>query len=468
VRRFLDRGRGPAAAVVVLALLVLPAGARAAAGTFYARGGGGNAGATCALGDECALPKAVTQANAAGDGSQIVLMPGPDFTPNAELTVEGQIAIAPQPGQRARILGADGVEVALRLKKGAEIHDVDIVAGTGSAALRLWSASGDRVTATASSPGADACEFEESAFLADSVCHAVDGAGIESSGFVEEVANVDAIGGRNGILVEAVEFAGGDEFDAFDSIAIGGAGFADVAVETPDTKRTAEVFMFNSAYDSVDGGAHPGKATITAPGTEGGVTAPPQFVDAAAGDFHQLLASPTVDTGRAYEELADLDLDRNPRSLTAHRVCGGPTAGPTDIGAYEYVPPVPDCGAPPQPPAAPAPPSQPLVLEAYMKHQKIDSAKGTATFTFGGAGSFAGFQCELVRPAPKPAKPAAKAAKAKRKAPTFVACGSPKTYKHLVPGAYTFKVRAVTADGVDGVPVSRKFTIHAPRPKEQR
>jgi hypothetical protein len=470
VRWFLDRGRVPAAAVVVLVLLMAPAGARAAAGTFYARGGGGNGGATCALGDECSLPTAVKKAETAGKGSEVVLMTGPNFTPNAELEVKGEVTLAGEAGApRPTIEGHDGVEVAVALKGNSRIHDVNVVAGTNSAALRLQDSGGDRVTATTGSLGKAACEFEEVATLSNSVCFSSLGDGLEAFGFFEAVYNVDAIGAGAGILV-AAEAPPKNVFEAWDTIAEGGPDSGDVVAETPNTEKVAEIIMHASAYDSVEKGAHPGKATITAPGAEGGITAPPQFANAIAGDFHQLLTSPTVDAGQPYEKEAALDLDRNPRSLTAHPVCGGPTAGPTDIGAYELVPPAPDCSAPPTPPAPDQPiqPNQPLVLEAYMKHQKIDSAKGTATFTFGGAGSFVGFQCELVRPAPKPAKPAAKSSKAKRKAPTFTACGSPRTYRHLVPGAYTFKVRPVTADGVEGRPVSRKFTIKAPQPKEQR
>jgi hypothetical protein len=448
-------GGGLAAALVaILALLLVllaPTAARAAAGTFYARGGSGTGGGTCALGDECSLPKAVEEANTAGDGSAIVLMPGPDFTPNKELTVIGKIDIGPQAGSPpATIVGHDGADVALRLREVAKIHDVDLVAGTGSAALRLWDSEAERVTATATSPGAAACEFEEFASLADSVCHATAGDALTAAGFDERIDNVDAIGGRNGIVVE-----GGspliDIFEAFDSIAVGGPGFSDLAAVTPDTERKTEILMHGSVYDSTNGGEHPNRAKITGPGLNGNLTAPAQFANEAAGDFHELVGSPTVDAGETYEKESTLDLDRNPRALTAHPVCGGPTAGPIDIGAYEYVPPPLDCS----PPLLPAPPppiasAKPPAPGTALKKAKIDADAGTASFAFGGSGAVTGFACELLRPHRRGAKAAR---------PKCAGCKSPKTYRHLAPGHYTFKVEAQGPGGADATPARKGFTI---------
>ncbi len=440
------RGALPGA-VALLALCLVP-GVAQASGTFYARGGGGNGGASCASGDECPLPEAVKKANEAGDGSEIVLVPGPDFTPNKELTVDGKILIGGEAGSpRPRIVGPEGVEVALRLQDG-EIHDADVVAGADSAALRLLDAGAERVTATSTSPGEPACELEEVAGLFDSVCHAAAGAALVAYGFGFVARNVDAIGGRNGIVV-AGETGIGNRFEAWDTIAVGGPGFSDLAADTPDDKHVGKISMHGSAYDSIDEGAHPGAVSITPPGAQFGVTAAPQFVDPVAGDFHELPSSPTVDAGETFEKQSALDLDRNPRALTAHPVCGGSTAGQIDIGAYEYVAPPPDCS----PPFSSVPPPAP---STRLKKAKIDSGKGTASFTFTGEGVISGFACELVRPAPKGARPSKGA---KRGKPKFTPCKSPKTYSHLVPGAYTFKVEATGAGGADQTPAVRKFRV---------
>jgi hypothetical protein len=437
--------RGVLLGAVALLTLCLAPGAAQASGTFYARGGGGNGGASCALGDECPLPEAVKKANEAGDGSEIVLVPGPDFSPNKELTVDGKILIGGEAGApRPRIIGPEGVEVALRLGDGAEIHDADVVAGANSAALRLLDAAGERVTATSASPGEPACEFEEVAALYDSVCHATNGDALVVFGFGFVVRNVDAIGGRNGIMV-AGETGIGNRFEAWDTIAVGGPGFSDLAAETPDNKHVGKIKMHGSAYDSIDEGAHPGAVSITPPGAQFGVTAAPQLVDPVAGDFHELPSSPTVDAGETFEKQSALALDRTPRALTAHPVCGGSPAGQIDIGAYEYVPPAPNCS----PPFSSAPSTR-------LKKAKIDSGKGTASFIFAGGGAISGFACELVRPAPKGAR---SSKGAKRSKPKFAPCKSPRTYRHLVPGAYTFKVEATGAGGADPTPAVRKFRI---------
>jgi Divergent InlB B-repeat domain len=74
----------------------------------------------------------------------------------------------------------------------------------------------------------------------------------------------------------------------------------------------------------------------------------------------------------------------------------------------------------------------------------INSSKGTATFKFKARGQKTGFQCALVR---------------KHKKPKFKSCRSPKTYKKLKPGKYTFEVRAVGPGGTDPSPAKKKFKI---------
>jgi hypothetical protein len=77
---------------------------------------------------------------------------------------------------------------------------------------------------------------------------------------------------------------------------------------------------------------------------------------------------------------------------------------------------------------------------------KISSSKDKATFKFKSIGMATGFQCELR-------------GKHSHQTPTFKACRSPKTYTHLIPGEYTFEVRAVGPGGVDPTPAKRNFKI---------
>jgi hypothetical protein len=80
----------------------------------------------------------------------------------------------------------------------------------------------------------------------------------------------------------------------------------------------------------------------------------------------------------------------------------------------------------------------------------INEKKQTVTLRFTAAGTVTGFQCELIKPKEK-GKTAPK--------PKFTPCSSPKTYKHLKPGRYTFKVRAVNSAGPDPRPAVKKFKL---------
>jgi hypothetical protein len=82
---------------------------------------------------------------------------------------------------------------------------------------------------------------------------------------------------------------------------------------------------------------------------------------------------------------------------------------------------------------------------AKIDKAKVNSKKGTATFKFNAVGAATGFQCALVSK--------------KHKKPKFKKCRSPKTYKRLTQGKYTFEVRALGAAGVDPSPAKKTFKI---------
>jgi hypothetical protein len=75
----------------------------------------------------------------------------------------------------------------------------------------------------------------------------------------------------------------------------------------------------------------------------------------------------------------------------------------------------------------------------------IGSKTGSASFKFKAVGTAKGFQCAL-RPA-------------KSKKLHFKSCHSPKTYKGLKAGKYTFEVSAIGAGGTDPTPAKKSFTI---------
>jgi hypothetical protein len=89
-------------------------------------------------------------------------------------------------------------------------------------------------------------------------------------------------------------------------------------------------------------------------------------------------------------------------------------------------------------------------VTATISKAKISSKHHSAKFTFT-APSATGFQCALVK------KPKGKHGKHKPK-PKYHSCNSPKTYKHLKRGRYTFFVRPLIS-GIAGTPASKNFKI---------
>jgi hypothetical protein len=81
---------------------------------------------------------------------------------------------------------------------------------------------------------------------------------------------------------------------------------------------------------------------------------------------------------------------------------------------------------------------------------KIEKATGRANFHYRGTASTRSFQCKLIRPLGK---------QHVASRPRFSKCGATKAYTHLLPGRYTFEVRAVSAAGPDPTPAKRRFRI---------
>lgn len=453
--RGVRRATGRTLTVLSLGLALLGVGfvpAASAAATFYARGGGGNTKASCAQGDECNLQKAVKEANAAGAGSAVVLVAGPAFTPSSPVLMVG-IDVGGEPGVPRPTVVAPSEEEAFGIRSEANLHDVNVVGEGANTPIAVNEGSVERTFVESTSSGAACVLFN--AVLIDTVCLGRKADGVLMGGstatYHAYLHNVDAIGAVDGIQIFAPLEAGKENrLEATNTIAVGGPTFDDVSV-SGETGGAQAVFA-NSDYASTIIFGPSKNLGITTAGTNGNITDPPQFVAAGAGDFRQLATSPTVDAGLTVSTNGALDLDRNLRALAAHPTCES-TAGPTDIGAYELVAPSPNCA----PPAgsgvskeAPPPPAPPAAPGTTLKRAKIDAEAGAATFTFAGSGQVSGFACELIRPHHK----GGKAPKAK-----FASCGSPKAYKHLAPGRYTFKVAATGAGGVDPTPAVRTFRI---------
>ena len=83
-----------------------------------------------------------------------------------------------------------------------------------------------------------------------------------------------------------------------------------------------------------------------------------------------------------------------------------------------------------------------------LREARVNSAKQSAKFSFISSGGGRGFQCALIKKkkGEKPPKP------------SFSACKSPKTYKNLKPGEYTFEVHVLSPGGA-GPAAKKRFGI---------
>lgn len=90
-----------------------------------------------------------------------------------------------------------------------------------------------------------------------------------------------------------------------------------------------------------------------------------------------------------------------------------------------------------------------MTLSFYPPDTRITSAKvsagrGKASFKFKASGNAKRLECALVR---------------KGKKPRFRKCRSPKSYRHLKPGRYTFQARAVGSVAPEATPAKKAFRI---------
>jgi Divergent InlB B-repeat domain len=456
----------------------------------------------------CDLVTAATGTGADGvaNGDQVVVEPG-TYSLASELDIEDAINIGGMPGQPLPTLSGAGY---LYLDNpDVYLHDLRIVSSaTGVAALYMNDGGlAERVFAESTGTGgpyAAGCGVY-GAVLRDSVCwgegqgNAGIAIGVNGSGsFSDTLRNVTTVAstpGGIGLYVSSTGSALAGTINAWNVIARGTAD--DVEAMTGSGGNSATINLTNSNYATInDSGA---ATSITTPGTDGNQTAAPVFADAGAGDFHELAESPTIAAGVTDAANGTLDLDGDPRTVN----------GKTDIGAYELAftlavsksgsgagsvtsaPAGIDCGTsctgtfnPDSSVTLTAAPSAGSTFSGWtgcnttsgsqctvtvsadrtvsasftpippppkikITATKISSKHHRAKFTFKATSKATGFQCALVKKAKKHHK---------QPKPSFKACRSPKVYKHLKPGNYTFEVRALGAAGT-GATAQKSFKI---------
>ncbi|HVW46422.1 MAG TPA: hypothetical protein VHA76_05170 [Solirubrobacterales bacterium] len=361
-----------AAALVASAALAAPA---MAANTYYASPTGG--GVDCTQAAPCSPSEAVNRA-ASGDG--VILLPG-TYTLSSSLQIARSISFGGESETNTTIQtsGSAGIEVGESAD--ATVHDIRL---DTAESLELKSGTAERIFVdyTGTSVGRSACSVDPGTSLLDSVCWAHGGS--PSAGAIFSEAAVGT--GNTVTLRNDTAIAAGPE-----SVGI----FAELESSTADLTVSATNVIVHGGTDdigAVGGGgsskmtvalAHSDYATvaaplpgvtITAPGTNGNVTAAPAFVEAGSGNFAEAPGSPTIDAGLTEAADGPVALAGESRALPA--VCGGTPV--TDIGAYEFVP----TGCPPATTTSPTAavqttlaPSNRIVLRKVKRNAK----KGTAT-----------------------------------------------------------------------------------------
>jgi hypothetical protein len=302
-------GRG---AAVVFAVLCLFPGSAVAAATLYVSPSG--SGTTCSSGARCSLQTAITDAAAGdtvsvGSGTYNAL---PHFESVAGVQVIGE---SPRP-----VLGFSGDGLTIG-GSGASVRHLRLNAPNGEPVV-VSDVGGvlDDVLAYAGGTNSPGCGLQRGT-ISNSVCYSATDAGVElSGGGGPRVFNVTAIGSGAGVRV--FPYASSTTTpEIVNTIARASAG-TDLDFRTAPNTFGINATVYFSNY-----------ATGTPSGqTFGNQSTPPVFVDAAAGDFHQTAASPTVDAGT---NKSGTDIDGDPRQAGAV----------TDIGADEYVAPTASTGA---------------------------------------------------------------------------------------------------------------------------
>ncbi len=490
------------ATVVLVALVAVPAAA--ASVRFAAPGASGPQ--PCVQADPCSLVRAAT-GSGVQDGDRVVVEPG-SYPLTSGLSIAKAIDIGGKAGHPLPTLTGSADSLFFVSNSSAYAHDLRIVSSGTNAALLMFGGTAERIyaesTYTGAPGGAYACASFDGALLRDSVCW---GRGTGSDGYLDTssgvqsqtatLRNVTAIASAPGTVGLGVESTGGaaQVVDAVNVIARG--TLDDVQATTDSSSGAGATINFtNSNYATVNTTGT--GASITTAGTSGNQTPAPVFANAGSGDFHERAASPTIGAGVTDPANGTLDLGGNPRTEN----------GKTDIGAYELaftlavaksgsgtgkvtsVPAGISCGGSCSHSYAPGTivtltatrargskfagwsagscagtgtckvkmsanqtVGAKFVLlppDTAITNSTINQTHHQAGFSFKAIGKATGFQCALVK--------ATKAGQ-KQPKPSYSACSSPKTYKHLKPSSYTFFVRAFNAGGADPTPAKKSFTI---------
>ncbi len=322
---------GTALAAVVALAAIAPA--TAAADQRYASPGGTPVD-DCTQPDPCDFETAV---EGAADGDEVIVEPGVHPAP-AQVSLTTATVVHGVEGQPPpRIVSTAGTAISVTHPQ-AVLRWLDVKHSGAGDALLLDDGLGERLTVRSTSPGFT-CHVR-GATLRDSICWATgpggDAAGMFTNASVDHTSiyNVTAFAsgpGSSGVRVQAQ-----NGFADFDGLNVIAKGSVDIEVVTPPATAVA-VASFDYSNYATQSLVGP-ESFASAPGLSNNQTAPPQFVDAAAGNFEEDPSSPTIDRGTLEVNAGQADVDGDAR-VQGFGI---------DIGAQELFvgPPPPDTNPP--------------------------------------------------------------------------------------------------------------------------
>jgi hypothetical protein len=295
----------------------------------------------CQKADPCSLFVAASSEVASGEraqaGDDVIVLPGAysgpagDLGPDEAISVPVEVNIRGASGSPPPLISSSASGVVVGLNGHSTAAQLEITSSTSRMPLRLSQSTAERLIVRTSAAEGIACSLGFRAILRDSVCISTgdNGAGagqrVSTNSFVDQtrtLRNVTAIGAgpeSSGLLFDISDgeifvnakstIAQGTAVDV-EAIGAGIGGGSTITLEDSDF-ATAKAVQTGR-----------GIASVTDPGTNGNLTAPPLL---AEDQIHQMPASPTVDQGILDSSSGPFDIDGGPRL-----VCSRP-----DIGADE-------------------------------------------------------------------------------------------------------------------------------------
>ena len=401
-------------------------------------------GEACSSDIPCSISKAIS---GAASGDEVIVHPG-EYALTTTIADPGEITVHGVAGQpRPRLVFSGDAQEGFRVGWHSTLRYVEVEqkSDSGNPAIFTSTSTVEQVVAKSSAPSSPTATIQKSEIRNSIVlAHGINGRAIQTStsggkngSIYRNVTAIATASGGKAIRVFAAGAAGYSTVDLVNVIAQGAPAGPDVEIATDSSGANANISATHSYVGDV---AKVGSNVVYHGASILDVA--PVFVDAAAGDYRQAPASPTVDKGLDEPANGAFDVEGDPR-----------TVGTTDIGADEhYVAPPPAAGdETPAPPSvvAPAPIPQNAFAGVTLASKRLAATRKAVALKV---------SCPAATVGPCSGRATLKARRARLGRATFtVASGSQATVKVTLTragrrllrgtGRLRAKVRAEARDG---------------------